>query len=101
MVIFLPDADYDTWLASTVEEAPRFFRQYHGPREPMAAPLPPRALHSNSVHLQAASAFRELLRSPALLPARTGLRRNRDATPVQKPQTACARCRSHHSVLRP
>lgn len=49
MVIILPESDYDAWLACSVDEAPAFFKQYHGPLESMAAPLPPRAPRSSSV----------------------------------------------------
>lgn len=49
MVVILPEADYDAWLACSMEEAPRFFRRYHGPLETMAAPLPPPAPRSSSV----------------------------------------------------
>jgi hypothetical protein len=43
MVVILPEKDYGTWLSCPVEEAPRFFKQYHGPLHSFAAPLPPRA----------------------------------------------------------
>ncbi len=49
MVIILPEGDYDAWLACSVEEAPIYFRQYLGPLEAIAAPLPPRAPSSSSV----------------------------------------------------
>lgn len=49
MVVILPEVDYDAWLACSVEEAPRFFRQYQGPLESLAAPLPRKAPSSSSV----------------------------------------------------
>ncbi|MEO7546962.1 MAG: SOS response-associated peptidase family protein [Ramlibacter sp.] len=41
MVVILAEADYGPWLQCPVAQAPRFFRQWHGPLEAEAAPLPP------------------------------------------------------------
>ncbi|MBS0339620.1 MAG: SOS response-associated peptidase family protein [Proteobacteria bacterium] len=43
MVVVLDPSDYDEWLACPVAQAPRFFRQWLGPLDSYAAPLPPRA----------------------------------------------------------
>ncbi len=42
MVVILAPSDYDRWLSCPVEQAPEFFRQWMGPLENFAAPLPPR-----------------------------------------------------------
>ena len=39
MVVILDPADYDDWLACSVDEATRFFRQWHGALVAEAAPL--------------------------------------------------------------
>lgn len=49
MVVILKDADYGPWLACPVHEAPLFFREWHGPLNAFAAPLPPRAPRASSV----------------------------------------------------
>lgn len=49
MVLILDPKDYGPWLSCSVAEAPAFFRQWHGPLEAYAAPLPPRAPRSSSV----------------------------------------------------
>ncbi len=49
MVVILDPADYGTWLSCQVDEAPRLFRQWAGPLEALAKPLPPRAPRSSSV----------------------------------------------------
>lgn len=43
MVVILAPEDYGAWLSSPVEEAPAFFKQWMGPLDATAAPLPPRA----------------------------------------------------------
>lgn len=43
MVVVLDPEDYDNWLTCSLEDAPRFFRQWMGPLETFEAPLPPRA----------------------------------------------------------
>jgi putative SOS response-associated peptidase YedK len=43
MVVILDPADYDRWLSCPLAEAPGFFRQWMGPLETFAAPLPPPA----------------------------------------------------------
>ena len=43
MVVILDPAEYDEWLTCPVPAAARFFRQWMGPLESEAAPLPPRA----------------------------------------------------------
>lgn len=43
MVVILQEQDYGAWLSCPVNEAPQFFKQYHGPLQAFAAPLPPRA----------------------------------------------------------
>lgn len=48
MVVILDEVDYGAWLSCPVEEAPRFFRQHHGPLESFAAPVR-RAPKSSSV----------------------------------------------------
>lgn len=48
MVVILPEADWGAWLSCPVEEAPRFFAQYHGPLETLPAPRPPRAPSASS-----------------------------------------------------
>jgi putative SOS response-associated peptidase YedK len=42
MVCILAPADYEAWLSCPVDEAPRFFRQWPGPLDAFADPLPPR-----------------------------------------------------------
>ena len=42
MVVILREEDYMPWLTCSLAEAPRFFRQYEGPLDAMAAPLAPR-----------------------------------------------------------
>jgi putative SOS response-associated peptidase YedK len=49
MPIILEPKDYDAWLACSVKEAASFFRQFTGPLEAEAAPLPPRAPAASSV----------------------------------------------------
>ena len=49
MVVMLHPGDYARWLACPVAEAPGFFRQWQGPLDAGAAPLPPRAPKSSSV----------------------------------------------------
>ena len=49
MVVILDPADYSRWLSCGVEEAPAFCKQWHGPLDAHAAPLPPRAPKSSSV----------------------------------------------------
>lgn len=48
MVVILHPGDYDRWLECEVEEAPQFFRQWHGALEGYAKPLPPRAPKATS-----------------------------------------------------
>jgi hypothetical protein len=43
MVVILHPDDYDDWLTCSVEQAPRYFRQWMEPLDAVAAPLPPRA----------------------------------------------------------
>jgi putative SOS response-associated peptidase YedK len=43
MPIILKPEDYDAWLACTVDDAGKFFQQFHGRLLAEAAPLPPRA----------------------------------------------------------
>jgi putative SOS response-associated peptidase YedK len=49
MVVVLDPQDYGQWLSCPVEEAPSFFRQWQGPLDASAAPLPPRAPKSSSI----------------------------------------------------
>jgi putative SOS response-associated peptidase YedK len=49
MVVILDDDEHDAWLACPVAEAPRFFRQFHGPLNAFPAPRPKRAPPSSSV----------------------------------------------------
>ena len=42
MVVILEPAEYDRWLQCSAEEAKTFFRQWNGPLDTFAAPLPPR-----------------------------------------------------------
>lgn len=42
MVVILHDAEYDRWLQCPVSEADTFFKQWAGPLDAVAAPLPPR-----------------------------------------------------------
>ena len=42
MVCILDPKDYDRWLQCTPDEAKTFFKQWDGPLEAFAAPLPPR-----------------------------------------------------------
>lgn len=49
MPVILDPNDYDAWLACSVREAPAFFRQFTGPLQAEAAPLPPRAPAASSV----------------------------------------------------
>ena len=48
MVVILDPANYMTWLACPVEDAPAFFEQWMGPLEAVAAPLAraPRTTHA-------------------------------------------------------
>lgn len=48
MVVILDQAEYGPWLACPVDEAPRFFKQWMGPLDAVAAPLPPRAPKATS-----------------------------------------------------
>jgi putative SOS response-associated peptidase YedK len=43
MVVILDPADYSRWLSCAVEEAAAYFKQWQGPLDASAAPLPPRA----------------------------------------------------------
>lgn len=49
MVVILDPQDYGKWLSCPVEEAPAFFKQWHGTLEASPAALPPRAPRSSSV----------------------------------------------------
>jgi putative SOS response-associated peptidase YedK len=49
MVIILDRSDYVKWLTCPVEDAPKFFNQWHGPLDAWPAPLPPRAPKASSV----------------------------------------------------
>ena len=49
MIVILDPADYGAWLACPITETPRFFKQWMGPLEAFAAPLPPRVPQSSSV----------------------------------------------------
>ncbi len=49
MVLILDTADQDAWLTCSTAHAPSYFRQYRGPLESFAAPLPPRAPKASSV----------------------------------------------------
>ena len=42
MVVILEPAEYDRWLRCSPDEAKSFFRQWRGPLDAFAAPLPPR-----------------------------------------------------------
>lgn len=48
MVVILDPSDYGPWLSCPVDEAPSFFKQWTGPLEASAAPLPPRVPKSSS-----------------------------------------------------
>ena len=43
MVVILDPADYGQWLACPVADAPQYFKQWMGPLDVEARPLPPRA----------------------------------------------------------
>ena len=49
MAVILDRADYGEWLSCPVEEASKFFKQWNGPVEAFANPLPPRAPKASSV----------------------------------------------------
>ena len=49
MVVILPPEDCNRWLACSVAEAPAYFKQWDGPLDAYAAPLPPRSPKSSSV----------------------------------------------------
>jgi putative SOS response-associated peptidase YedK len=49
MVVILDRNDYGKWLSCPVDEAPEFLKQWHGPLDAWAAPLPPRAPKASSV----------------------------------------------------
>jgi putative SOS response-associated peptidase YedK len=49
MIAILDPADYGAWLTCTVADAKQFVRQWMGPLEAFAAPLPPRAPKASSV----------------------------------------------------
>ncbi|MDP3841511.1 MAG: SOS response-associated peptidase family protein [Oxalobacteraceae bacterium] len=49
MVVILDPKDYGDWLSCPVAETPRYFKQWQGPLDAFAAPLPPRAPKSSSV----------------------------------------------------
>lgn len=49
MVVILHPKDYGDWLSCPVAEAPKYFRQWQGPLDAFAAPLPPRVPKSSSV----------------------------------------------------
>jgi putative SOS response-associated peptidase YedK len=49
MPIVLAPAEYDAWLACSVQQAPQFFRPWPGPLLGEPAPLPPRAPQASSV----------------------------------------------------
>jgi putative SOS response-associated peptidase YedK len=51
MVVILDPSDYDEWLACSLAQAPKFLRQWRGPLESYAAPLPPRATRAHSGQL--------------------------------------------------
>ena len=53
MVTILDPKEYDEWLTCSVSEASRFFRQWMGPLECYAAPLPARAPKTHSGKLVA------------------------------------------------
>jgi hypothetical protein len=48
MVVVLDPADYDRWLSCPLAEAPWFFKQWMGPLDSFADPLPPRAPKTHS-----------------------------------------------------
>jgi putative SOS response-associated peptidase YedK len=48
MPIILERENYGEWLGCSVQEAPKFFRQYRGPLEAIEHPLPARALRATS-----------------------------------------------------
>jgi putative SOS response-associated peptidase YedK len=48
MVVILDREDYGEWLQCPVEDAPKFFKQWGGPLEFFANPLPPRAPRADS-----------------------------------------------------
>ncbi len=49
MVMILDPKDYAEWLTCPVEEAPKYFKQWTGPLEAVAKPLPPRVPKASSV----------------------------------------------------
>lgn len=49
MVVILDPTDYGAWRACPVAEASQFFKQWMGPLEAFASPLPPRGPRSSSV----------------------------------------------------
>ena len=51
MVVILDPAEYDAWLIAPVADAAKFFRQWMGPLDSYAAPLPPRAPNARSGQL--------------------------------------------------
>ena len=48
MVVILDPREYDDWLTCPLPQVPKFFRQWTGPLESYAAPLPPRAPRTHS-----------------------------------------------------
>ena len=42
MVVILDPANYNDWLQSPMGGAKEYFRQWHGPLDAFASPLPPR-----------------------------------------------------------
>lgn len=48
MVVILDPADYDTWLTCPIGEAKAYLKQWMGPLDTYAAPLPPRAPRAHS-----------------------------------------------------
>lgn len=48
MVVILDPRDFDAWLTCSVEASWQFVRQWHGPLEKRAAPLPSRARRTSS-----------------------------------------------------
>jgi putative SOS response-associated peptidase YedK len=48
MVVILDTKEYDDWLTCSATDAPRFFKQWMGPLDSFAAPLPQRAPRTHS-----------------------------------------------------
>lgn len=49
MVVILDPRDFGEWLSCPVNEAAKFFKQWNGPLDAYAAPLPPRVPKASSV----------------------------------------------------